>query len=70
MCDCLREHYPDDMEVKLRYLGDLVKLDESCGEVLELVQLSLCAGVTMQLVILVNNVCSQCGLNPKVSLIM
>lgn len=45
VCDCLREHYPDDVEVRVQYFGDLVKLDESCCEVLELIQLSLSAGV-------------------------
>ena len=45
VCNCLREYYPDDVEVRVQYLGHLVKLDESCCEVLELIQLSISAGV-------------------------
>ena len=45
MCDILREHYADNTEVRVRYLGDLVKLDESCSEVLEFVKLSIGAGI-------------------------
>ena len=44
MCDCLRENYVENTEVRVRYLWDSIKLDESCCEVLELVELCLRAG--------------------------
>ena len=45
VCDFLREHYADNVEVRVRYLGDLMRLDESCLEVLEFVQLSIERGI-------------------------
>ena len=45
VCDYLREQCPDTTKVRVHHLGDLVKLDESCNEVLELIELSLTAGV-------------------------
>ena len=48
MCDFLREHHPDNTGARLRYLGDLVKLDESCPEVLEFLELSIDRGMCVQ----------------------
>ena len=45
MCTLLRQHYENKQEVRVCYLGDLVKLDESCCEVLEFVKLSMDTGI-------------------------
>ena len=44
MCDCLRGNYPEKTEVRVQYLWHLIDLDESCHEVLELIELCLKAG--------------------------
>ena len=47
VCDFLRKNHSNNVEARLRYLGDLVKLDDSCGEVLEFLQLSIDRGMRM-----------------------
>ena len=44
VCDCLRGNYHEKTEVRVQYLWHLIDLDESCHEVLELIELCLRAG--------------------------
>ena len=44
LCTLLREWWPEERETRIRWLRELVKREESCGEVVELVELGISEG--------------------------